>query len=77
MENKPIAGTGGNQYIPYEARSGAESVVYFTDTAWCGHRADVGHGITQASFKMTNETFVRVEVTDADGKTAWGAYIGR
>ena len=57
--------------------SPAESVVYFTDTAWCGHRADVGHGITQASFKMTNETFVRVEVTDADGKTAWGAYIGR
>ena len=57
--------------------SPAESVVYFTDTAWCGHRADVGHGLTQSSFKMTNETFVRVEVTDAEGKTAWGAYIGR
>ena len=27
---KPIAGTGGDRYIPYEARSGAESVVYFT-----------------------------------------------
>ncbi len=57
--------------------SPAESVVYFTDTAWCGHRADVGHGLTQSSFKMTNETFVRVEVTDAEGKTAWGAYIGK
>ena len=57
--------------------SPAESVVYFTDTAWCGHRADVGHGLTESSFRMTNETFVRVEVTDADGKTAWGGYIGR
>jgi len=26
----PIAGTGGNRYIPYEAREGAESAVYFT-----------------------------------------------
>lgn len=27
---KPIAGTDGDKYIPYEARTGAESVVYFT-----------------------------------------------
>lgn len=27
---KPIAGTGGEHYIPYEARTGAESKVYFT-----------------------------------------------
>lgn len=55
--------------------SPAESVVYFTDTAWCGHRADVGHGLTKSTFKMTNETFVRVEVTDSEGRTAWGRYI--
>lgn len=30
MENKPIPGTGGDRYIPYEDRDGAESVVYFT-----------------------------------------------
>ena len=30
MENKPIPGTGGDRYVPYEAREGAESVVYFT-----------------------------------------------
>ena len=57
--------------------SPAEAIVYFTDTAWCGHRADVAHGITQGSFRMTNETFVRVEVTDAEGKTAWSAYFGK
>ncbi|MBR5312794.1 MAG: CehA/McbA family metallohydrolase [Clostridia bacterium] len=57
--------------------SPAESVVYFTDTAWCPTRADVGHGLTESSFRMTNETFVRVEVTDADGKTAWSGYFGK
>lgn len=30
MSNKPVAGTGGERYIPYSERSGAESVVYFT-----------------------------------------------
>ena len=30
MENKVVAGTGGEKYIPYSERSGAESVVYFT-----------------------------------------------
>ena len=27
---KPVPGTGGDHYIPYEQRSGKESVVYFT-----------------------------------------------
>lgn len=27
---KPVPGTGGDHYIPYSERSGAESVVYFT-----------------------------------------------
>ncbi len=57
--------------------SPVESVVYFTDVAWCGHRADVGHNITRSTFKMTNETFVRVEVCDESGRYAWGKYIGR
>lgn len=27
---KPVPGTGGDHYIPYSERSGAESIVYFT-----------------------------------------------
>ena len=27
---KPIPGTDGNKYVPYEKRTGNESVVYFT-----------------------------------------------
>lgn len=30
MSEKPIAGTGGERYVPYSERTGAESVVYFT-----------------------------------------------
>ncbi len=28
--NKPVPGTGGNRYVPYDRRRGCESVVYFT-----------------------------------------------
>lgn len=30
MSEKPIAGTGGDRYVPYSERTGGESVVYFT-----------------------------------------------
>ncbi len=30
VEEKPVAGTDGNKYVPYEERTGDESVVYFT-----------------------------------------------
>ena len=30
MAKKMVPGTGGDQYVPYENRTGAESVVYFT-----------------------------------------------
>ena len=30
MSNKPVAGTDGNKYVPYEERTGESSVVFFT-----------------------------------------------
>ena len=30
MEQKPVAGTDGNKYVPYDQRTGDEAVVYFT-----------------------------------------------
>ena len=30
MANKPVPGKNGDVYVPYDARSGASSVVYFT-----------------------------------------------
>ena len=30
MKDKPVAGTGGDVYVPYNKRNGNESIVYFT-----------------------------------------------
>ena len=30
MTQKPIPGTDGNKYVPYEQRTGDEAIVYFT-----------------------------------------------
>ncbi len=30
MEQKPVAGTDGNKYVPYDQRIGDEAVVHFT-----------------------------------------------
>lgn len=55
--------------------SPVESIVYYTDIVWCGHRADVGHGLTSSTFRFESESFVRIEVTDASGRTAWSNII--
>lgn len=57
MSEKPIAGTGGDRYIPYSERAGAESPVYFTrDLSAKGLRrifAKVSQNITgRASIKL-------------------------
>ena len=30
----PVPGKGGNKYVPYEDRTGNESIVYFTRKLW-------------------------------------------
>ena len=53
----------------------AQSIVCFTDTAWESHRAEVGDGITETAFTMNGRVgFARIEVTDAEGNTAWSGY---
>ncbi len=53
------------------------SVIYFTDTAWTGHRSDVGEDLTEAAFPLTGrETFVRVELRDREGRSGWGQTVG-
>ncbi len=52
------------------------AVVFFTDTAWTGHRSVVGTDLTEASFPLTGrETFVRAEVRDAAGRYAWAQTV--
>ena len=56
--------------------SEVEEIVYYTDTAWTGHRADIGHDLTYGEYvPVKTDTFVRVEVKDKDGRYAWSQYI--
>lgn len=50
----------------------AEQVVFYSDAVWSGDRVTVGHGITRAQCRLQpQETFIRAEITDAQGRTAW------
>lgn len=53
-----------------------EEIVYFTNTVWTDHRADVGNNLTEGKYEVKpTDTFVRVEVRDKDGKYAWSQYV--
>ena len=51
--------------------SPCKEIVFFSNLAWC-ERVFTGEALTEARYKThSNETFVRCEVTDSDGKRAW------
>ncbi len=54
----------------------ATAVVFFSDTLYVPHRADVGEGITSAEYDIRpTDTFVRVEIRDANGNWGWSRLI--
>lgn len=55
----------------------ASQVVFLSDSVWVGDRVTRGDGITSASYqiKRGRDTFVRYEITDADGLTGWSQPI--
>lgn len=56
--------------------SEVEEIVYFTDSVWTGHRADVGQDLTYGEYEPVQaDTFVRVEVKDKEGRYAWSQYM--
>lgn len=61
---KPIPGAGGNQYIPYEERTGEESVVYFTrDLSAAGLRKIAGY----VSGNMVGKVAVKLHTGEPHG----------
>lgn len=64
---------GGRAYVTC---SPAESVVFYSDAVWSDARVVTGKGITQAEYAiLPYETFIRVEVTDSEGRSAYSAPI--
>jgi len=56
--------------------SPASRVVFYSDSIWNEQRVTSGEGITEAACSlMPNETFVRVEVIDAKGRTAYSSPV--
>jgi len=52
--------------------SPVSKIVFMSNRTWGMHRMVRGEGLTSANYSVSpGENFVRVEVTDADGKCAW------
>ncbi|MBQ8432489.1 MAG: hypothetical protein IJX28_06355 [Clostridia bacterium] len=59
----------GDEYVAYT--SPCASIVFLSNLVW-SRRAFEGEGLTEARYKpREGERYLRVEVTDADGKRAW------
>lgn len=56
--------------------SPVSQIVYFTDMPWESERCETGVGLTHGTFMIREgRRFVRVEVTDSEGRRAWSQYI--
>lgn len=65
-EKKQIPGTGGDHYIPYEERTGAESIVYFTrDLSAEGLRRI----FQRVSGNITGKTGIKLHTGEPHGPT--------
>ena len=54
----------------------ASRITFFSDAVWVNNRSAVSENVTSCEYAIhANETFVRVEVTDAQGRTAWWSPI--
>lgn len=51
-------------------------VIAVTDTPWEPHRTEFGENLTEAAFEFSaGAEWMRIEITDADGKRAWSGYM--
>ena len=61
--------------ILYVTSTPVSSIVFFTDWIWENDRARVGDRICEASFQIKpQDKWVRIELTDADGRMAWSSF---
>lgn len=56
--------------------SEAEAVVFYSARPWSSDRNVLGHGLTHAEYPLSPaDGFIRVQVIDAQGKSAWSAPV--
>lgn len=60
----------------YVKSTPVRSIVFFTNLVWEGDRSVCGEEVHEALYQIKPDTrFVRVELTDADGKSAWSSFV--
>lgn len=58
--------------------SPVESIVFCSNVPWTPNRSQVGHALTEATYELTDrESFIRVQLTDAQGHHAWSNPVAR
>ena len=56
--------------------SPAEQIIFYSNMPWVAGRCRREHGITESAYELKeNDTFVRAEITDAQGRKAWTSPI--
>lgn len=56
--------------------SPAEKIAFFSNLAWTNGRVQRGENLIEAEYHINpDETFVRAEVTDSEGRMAWSNII--
>ena len=52
--------------------SPASAIIFYSNQAWVSGRSHLGEGLTRAEYDITpRDTFIRVQVMDARGRSAW------
>lgn len=58
--------------------SPVERIVFYSNVPWTPDRCSIGQGLTEAVYELTDrETFIRVQLTDAQGRNAWCSPVAR
>lgn len=56
--------------------SPCSAVVYYSNLVWANDRVDMGEGLTESEYRVKrSERFVRVQLIDAQGRSAWSSPI--
>ncbi|MBQ2976402.1 MAG: CehA/McbA family metallohydrolase [Clostridia bacterium] len=57
--------------------SPAEQIIFYSNMPWVGGRCRREHHMTESSYELNleKETFIRAEITDAQGRKAWTSPI--
>ncbi len=54
--------------------SPVDTIIFYSNLVWSNGRCITGNGLTQAAYDLTassGETFVRIQIIDSDGNSAW------